>query len=125
MVEVRWYQYGALPPIGSNVSVTGDVITYNGRIWIQALGSGSVQVIDFAVAGDLSLTELSADPASYLGDTVRIEGYLSKTLMPDSTEQHLSGRPPELCQYQAPDQGLCQQCHRILDRGRLKGDLGW
>ena len=85
VVEVRWYQYGALPPIGSNVSVTGDVITYNGRIWIQALGSGSVQVLDFAVAGDLSLTELSADPASYLGDTVRIEGYLSKTLMPDST----------------------------------------
>ena len=90
VVEVRWYQYGEMPTIGSNISVTGDVIAYNGRIWIQALGSGSVQVLDVAVPGDLSLTELSANPASYLGETVRIEGYLSKTLMPDSTWTSIS-----------------------------------
>ena len=39
VAEVRWYQYGELPAIGSNISVTGDVIAYNGRIWVQALGS--------------------------------------------------------------------------------------
>ena len=85
VVEVRWYQYGEMPTIGSNISVTGDVIAYNGRIWIQALGSGSVQILDVAAPGNLSLTELSMDPEPYLGETVRIEGYLTKTLMPDST----------------------------------------
>lgn len=95
VAEVRWYQYGELPAIGSNISVTGDVIAYNGRIWVQALGSGSVQVLDAATTTELSLTELSQSPQEHLGKIVSIDGYFTKTLMPDSTwtKMYLADHP--------------------------------
>jgi hypothetical protein len=87
VMEIRWYKFGKLPTIGSTIQASGDVIEWNGRFWIQATGSGSIQWSedDVAEPTDQSLTEISADPAIFDGKTVRIEGYLTKTILPDST----------------------------------------
>jgi hypothetical protein len=92
VMEIRWYKFGKLPTIGSTIQASGDVIEWNGRFWIQATGSGSIQWSedDVAEPTDQSLTEIGADPAIFNGKTVRIEGYLTKTILPDSTWSSIS-----------------------------------
>ena len=41
VIQVRWYSTGTIPPIGTNVTVMGDVVDYNGRFYMQATGSGA------------------------------------------------------------------------------------
>lgn len=87
VIEIRWYKFGKLPTIGSTIQATGDVIEWNGRFWIQSLGNGAVQWSqdDVAEPTSESLTEVALDPSQHVGHTVRLQGYLTKTIQPDAT----------------------------------------
>ena len=42
VAQLGWYNFAEIPMLGTTIKVTGDVIVYNGKIWIQAIGSGAV-----------------------------------------------------------------------------------
>jgi hypothetical protein len=87
VAELRWYRYGDVPMLGTQVTATGDVIEYEGRIWLQALGGGALSwedsdIPDVPVIG---ISTIAANPGDFLGQTFTITGYLSKSVNPDST----------------------------------------
>ncbi len=95
VVKVRWYETGHtddIPPIGSTVIVEGEVAEWNGRLWLQANGLGSV----YAKPGEMttpvgvSLTELSLNASRYDGVSVTVEGFTGDVLQPNLTRQTLS-----------------------------------
>ena len=43
-VQVRWFVSTSLPAPDSQISVFGSVESRTGRIWLEAIGSGAVQV---------------------------------------------------------------------------------
>ena len=87
VVELRWYRYGDIPMLGTKVTATGDVIEYEGRIWLQALGGGALSwtADDTPVAEEIGISTIAANPEDYLGQTFTLTGYLSKSVNPDST----------------------------------------
>ena len=42
VTKIRWYDTTDVPPIGATIIVEGEVVQYNGRIWINAKGMGAV-----------------------------------------------------------------------------------
>ena len=42
VVKIRWYDTSEVPPIGSTVIVEGEVVQYNGKIWINSKGMGAI-----------------------------------------------------------------------------------
>ena len=79
VAELRWYRYGDIPMLGTKVVATGDVIEYEGRIWLQALGGGALAWSDSDIpdAQEIGISTIAANPQDYLGQTFTLTGYLS------------------------------------------------
>ena len=73
--------------LGTEVTATGDVIEYNGRLWLQALGSGALSWDDSDVpdAPVIGISTIAADPELFVGDAFTITGYISKPVNPNAT----------------------------------------
>lgn len=87
VVEARWFRPGDMPPIGTNVTVMGDVIEYDGRIWLQSLGAGAFEFTssDYPEVQQLALADVAKDPAKYAGEVIQITGFIGESISPDST----------------------------------------
>ena len=87
VVESRWYRPGEMPPIGTTVTVMGDVIEYDGRIWIQSLGAGAMEWTssDLPEVETLAIADVAQDPAAYAGEVIRLTGFIGESIAPDST----------------------------------------
>ena len=95
VVKVRWYETGRtedVPPIGSKIIVEGEVVEWNGRLWLQASGLGSVFVKpgEIAPPTGVSLTELALNATGFEGASVLVEGFIGDVLQPNLTRQTLS-----------------------------------
>ena len=94
VVEVRWYKFSKLPGVGSTIHVVGDVIEYDGRFWIQALGSGSVtwSATDEMKPEEMGehLTAVSQSPEAYTNRIIELTGYISEAIPPNGSYHSLS-----------------------------------
>jgi hypothetical protein len=89
VIKVRWYDTADVPPIGATIVVEGEVVQYNGKIWINAKGMGAVSEKEGAPVQviETSLNDISMDAASYESKIINITGYLSDAIEPDVTWQ--------------------------------------
>ena len=87
VVESRWYRPGSMPPIGTTVTVMGDVIEYDGRIWIQSLGAGAMEwtTADLPEIETLAIADVAKDPAAYEGKLIQLTGFIGESIAPDAT----------------------------------------
>ena len=87
VVEVRWYRAEELPVLGTVITAMGDVIEYEGRLWLQALGAGAVRwsADDLPEITSLGIADVAREPAEYLGKTIQLTGFVSETLNPSTT----------------------------------------
>ena len=94
VAEVRWVKNGYInesniPAIGSIVYVEGEIVEWNGSIWLQSSGRGAV----YAKAGAdvnptwTSLSELARDPLAFDGESITVEAYVGKSIAPNITRQ--------------------------------------
>ncbi|MDC0056393.1 hypothetical protein OAJ94_05015, partial [Deltaproteobacteria bacterium] len=97
VAEVRWFKFGELPTIGSKISAVGDVRQWEGRFWIQSLGNGALQwdSSDVAQPEGVPLAVIGQDPEPYMDETISIEGYITKTIHPDTvwTSAYIADHP--------------------------------
>ena len=87
VAQLRWYRHGDIPMLGTKVTATGDVIEYNGKIWLQALGSGALSwdEADVPEAPVIGISTIAKNPEDFVGQSFTITGYLSKPVNPDET----------------------------------------
>ncbi len=87
VIQVRWYSTGTIPPIGTNVTVMGDVVDYNGRFYMQSTGSGALywESSDLPDIERVSISDLAVSPESYIGQIVTVNGFISESVNPDAT----------------------------------------
>ena len=87
VAQLRWYRFGEIPMLGTEVTATGDVIEYNGRLWLQALGSGALSWDDSDVpdAPVIGISTIASDPELFVGESFTITGYISKPVNPNAT----------------------------------------
>ena len=87
VIQVRWYSTGEIPAIGTNVTVMGDVVDYNGRFYMQATGSGALywEPEDLPELQRVTLTDLAVAPEDYVGEIVTVNGFISESVNPDAT----------------------------------------
>ena len=74
--------------LGTKVTATADVIEWDGRIYLQALGGGALSWDegDTPDAEVIGISTIAANPELFQGQTFTITGYLSKSVNPDSTK---------------------------------------
>jgi hypothetical protein len=87
VAQLRWYRFGDIPMIGTVVKATGDVIEYEGRLWLQALGDGAISwdKSDIPEAPVVGISTIAANPEEFIGEVFTITGYISKPVNPNST----------------------------------------
>jgi len=87
VVELRWFRATDLPPVGTKVTATGDVIEWDGRIYMQALGSGAVswKQSDLPDVVTTSLADVAADPVNHSDRVLRLTGYIGEAVSPDAS----------------------------------------
>lgn len=87
VVEVRWYRAEDLPVLGTVITAMGDVIEYEGRLWLQALGAGAVRwsADDLPEVTTLGIADVAREPEMYLGQVIQLTGFVSETLNPATT----------------------------------------
>tara|TARA_Y100000590_G_scaffold138810_1_gene158966 strand:- start:458 stop:2011 length:1554 start_codon:yes stop_codon:yes gene_type:complete len=92
VAKVRWNVdwTNEVPPIGTVITVEGEVSEWNGRIWLQSNGYGAIvardEVIEFT---ETKLVEVGRDPESFANQSITIDGWLSESLAPDVTYHSL------------------------------------
>ena len=88
VAKVRWNVdwNNEVPPIGTVVTVEGEVSEWNGRIWLQSNGYGAIvaknQVIEFT---ETKLVEVGQNPQTFANQSITLDGWLSASLAPDVT----------------------------------------
>jgi hypothetical protein len=87
VVEARWYRPGAMPPIGTTVTVMGDIIEYDGRIWLQSLGAGAMEwsTEDLPEVQRLAIADVAQQPGTYAGKVIQLTGFIGESIAPDAT----------------------------------------
>ena len=96
VVEVRWFvdRNNDIPPIGTIITVEGEVTEWNGRIWLSSNGYGAIRCADTDCEGveytAMQLVEVAMQPQTFANMSVRVDGYLSESLEPDVTYHSLS-----------------------------------
>ena len=89
VVKVRWYDTTEVPPIGSTIIVEGEVVQYNGKIWINAKGMGAINRkpgTDIQ-AIEVSLNDISNNATGFEAEIINLTGYSSDAIEPDVTWQ--------------------------------------
>ncbi len=92
VAKIRWNidWNNEVPPIGTVVTVEGEVSEWNGRIWLQSNGYGAViaqgESIEFT---ETKLVEVGQNPDSFANSSLMIDGWLSESLAPDVTYHSL------------------------------------
>ena len=76
-----------MPPIGTTVTVMGDVIEYDGRVWIQSLGAGAMEwtTSDLPEIERLAIADVAQDPFAYEGEVIQLTGFIGESIAPDAT----------------------------------------
>ena len=87
VVENRWYRPSDMPPIGTQVTVMGDVIEYEGRIWVQSLGAGAMEwtLEDLPEVEILAIADVAQHPEFYQGKVIQLSGFIGESISPDAT----------------------------------------
>ena len=87
VVELRWYRFGDIPPLGTFVRAIGDVIEYDGRLWLQAMGAGALSwsKSDVPEVFPTTVSEVAANPENYSLTALTLTGYLSKSIEPEAS----------------------------------------
>jgi hypothetical protein len=89
VIKVRWYDTTDTPPIGSKVVVEGEVVQYNGKIWINAKGMGAVFQKEGAAVEimDVTFNDISMNATAFSGQIINLSGYISDAIEKDVTWQ--------------------------------------
>ncbi len=85
VVEARWSRPAEIPPIGTNVVITGKVMEFEGNIYMTAVGSGAMEwdEEDLPDIVRLSILDVALDPESYVDEVITLTGYIGESIPPD------------------------------------------
>ena len=85
VVEARWSRPAEMPPIGTNVVITGKVMEFEGNIYMTAIGSGAMEwdAEDLPEIIELSMLDVALDPEKYEDEVITLTGYIGESIPPD------------------------------------------
>jgi len=87
VIQLRWYRPGEVPVLGTKVTATGDVVEWDGRMWLQSLGPGALSWHESDVPDTplIGISTIANNPEAFAGDSFIVNGYLTKAVAPDSS----------------------------------------
>lgn len=85
VVEVRWSRPAEIPPIGTNVVITGEVAEFQGNIFMRATGSGAMDWSqdDLPDVIELGIVDVAIEPEKYVDEIITLTGYIGESIPPD------------------------------------------
>tara|TARA_B100001559_G_scaffold32113_1_gene24430 strand:+ start:110 stop:1915 length:1806 start_codon:yes stop_codon:yes gene_type:complete len=85
VVEVRWSRPAEIPPIGTNVVITGEVAEFQGNIFMRATGSGAMEWSqdDLPDIIELAIVDVAIEPEKYVDEVITLTGYIGESIPPD------------------------------------------